>query len=56
MQAWRTLNSGQKGAEKFLEHYGDQSVYARYRYDEQQRSRRIRLVSTREAGDCRIAG
>jgi hypothetical protein len=45
MQAQRTLPIGQKGAKKFLECYGGQLVCARIRYDEQRRSRRIRLVS-----------
>jgi len=48
MQARRTFTPGQKGAKKFLEHYGGQLVYARYSYDEQRHSLRIWLVSTRE--------
>jgi hypothetical protein len=46
MQARRKLPLGQKGTKRFLEHYGDQLVFARYRYDERRRSRRIWLVST----------
>jgi hypothetical protein len=44
MQDRRTLPLGQKGANKFLEGYGEQLVFGRYRYDEQRRGRRIWLV------------
>lgn len=39
MQARRTLVPGQKGAKKYLDHYGEKLICARYRYDEQQRKR-----------------
>ena len=35
MQTRRTLALGQKGAKKFLEHYSEQLICVRYRYDEQ---------------------
>jgi hypothetical protein len=37
MQARRTLALGQKGAKKFLEHYGEQLICVRYHYDERRR-------------------
>jgi hypothetical protein len=39
VQARRALAPCQKGANKFLERYGQQLVCFRYRYDEQQRKR-----------------
>jgi len=36
MQARRTLILGHKSAKKFLEHYGEQLVCVRYRYEEHQ--------------------
>jgi hypothetical protein len=39
MQARRTLASGQKGAKKFLDCYGEQVFSVRYRCDEQWRKR-----------------
>lgn len=39
MQARRTLVPGQKGAKKYLDHYGEKLICVRYRYDEQQRKR-----------------
>jgi hypothetical protein len=39
MQARRTLVPGQKGAKKYLDHYGEKLLCVRYRYDEQQRQR-----------------
>ena len=39
MQARRTLASGQKGAKKLLDRYGEQVFSVRYRCDEQRRKR-----------------
>lgn len=39
MKARRTLAPGQKGTKKLLDHYGEQLVCVRYRYDEQRRKR-----------------
>jgi hypothetical protein len=43
MQARRTLALGQKGAKKFLEHYGEQWVCVRYHYDERRRKRGVTM-------------
>ena len=40
MQVGRTLTSGQKGTQKFLDQYGDQLVCVCYRYDEERQLRR----------------
>lgn len=43
MQARRTLAPGQKGAKKYLDHYGEKLICVRYRYDKQQRQRVTRV-------------
>lgn len=48
MQVWRTLVPSQKGARKYLDHYGEKLICVRYRYDEQQRKRATTVESVVE--------
>jgi hypothetical protein len=49
MQAQRTLPLGQIGAEKFLERYGGQLVFAHHCYDEQ-RHKCVAAIEIIESG------